>query len=217
LAIDLNVNNQKESVMNSIPTMLQYVMAQQNRQTLSPEELALLQASSGEPVSGGYVGYDNIAANDKPSLLQRLFGNKPQPTQTPAEAAKPAEGLFEPGSIGDQIRRRREEADKATRDVSMLPEDMLYAANDTGTRTDAYGGVSSQTRAGLAQLGAEDPNGDLGDMAIGKPAAAAPGGYAAKTTTRGAQTSKQEDQLIKMLMGRGMSESEARARAKSIK
>lgn len=199
-----------------IPSMLQYVLGEQGRSNLEPEETALMQASAGLPVmvAGGPDA-------NKRTWLQRVFGtNRPMPSgqpQSPQDAARPAEGLADPGSIADQIRRRREEADRAGREVSLAPEDMLYAANDTGTRTDAYGGVSAQTRAGLAKLGAEDIHGDLGDMAIGKPASAAPGGYAAKTTVRGPQTSAQEDKLVKMLMGRGMSESEARTRARSIK
>ncbi len=209
-------------MQTDIPSMLQYVLGQQGRYQPDPEETALMQASQGIPVQ--VAGGPDDAA--KRTWLQRVFGtNRPMPSgqpQSPQDAAAPAEGLADPGSIADQIRRRREEADRAGREVSLVPSDMVYAQNDNGVRSDAvgdrYAGVSAQTRAGLAQLGAQDPTGDLGDMAIGRPAQAAPGGYAARTTVRGAQTSKQEDQLVKMLMhSQGMSEKDARARAKSIK
>lgn len=162
-----------------------------------------------------------VAADDKGSWLRSLFSKgqqQPQGPQTPGEAARAAEGLAAPGSIGDQIRRRREEADQLGKELSLAPQDMLLAQNDTGTRSDAYGGVSVQTRAALAKAGAEDPTGDLGDMMIGGGAAAPNQNVRlAQTTVRGPQTSRQEDQLVKMLIGRGMSEKEARARARSIR
>lgn len=204
-----------------IPSMLQYVLGEQGRANLEPEETALMQASAGLPVmvAGGPDA-------NKRTWLQRVFGtNRPMPSgqpQSPQDAARPAEELFAPGSLGDQMRRRREEADKAGREVSMVPDDYQLAANDTGTRNDAsggdrYGGVSIQTRAGLAKLGAEDIHGDLGDMAIGKPSTPSPSGYAARTTVRGPQSSAQEDRLVQMLISRGMSEKEARVRARGIK
>lgn len=204
---------------NDIPSMLQYVLGEQGRSDLAPEETALVQASSGLPIM--------VAGNDnKRSWLQKVFGTNRegtnQPRQlTPAEAAAPAEGLAGPGSIADQIRKRRQAADAAGEQASMVPDDYQLAANDTGTMTDAmgdrYGGVSAQTRAGMDQLGRGDPTGEFGDAIIGKPAAAAPGGYAAKTTVRGKQTSAQENSLVKMLVNQGMSDKEARARARSIK
>jgi len=96
----------------------------------------------------------------------------------------------------------------------VLPQDMMVASNGG----DPYGGVSMQTRKAMDEMGRSDPTGDMGDMMIGR-AANTPGnsaGYAAKTTTRGKQSPAQEEQLVKMLKGRGMSEAEARARARSM-
>jgi hypothetical protein len=207
-----------------IPSMLDYVLGEQGRTQPAPEETALMQASQGLPIM--VAGGPDDAA--KRTWLQKVFGmnrpgmaQPPQQPQSPQDAAQPVEGLASPGSIADQIRQRREAADAAGREVSMTPSDMVYAQNDTGTRNDAnadrYSGVSVQTRAGLDKLGREDPTGDLGSMIVGRSDIAAPGGYAAKTTVRGKQTSKQEDALTKMLMNRGMKEADARARARSIK
>ncbi len=224
--------------MNSIPSMLEYILQQQGRSSMTPEEASLLSASNGvaPPVQ--------VAANDpaKGSWLRSLFsrGQQPPQPQQPQQPQNPTDNIGGPGSIADQIRQRRQEADQAGKelsyapedmvapqqqasgaDVNMRPQDMMLAAAPSGTMNDAdpYGGVSMQTRAALAKAGAEDVHGDLGDMAIGAQRAAAPaaGGYAAKTTVRGAQTSAQEDKLVQMLMSRGMSEKDARARAKSIK
>lgn len=203
-----------------IPSILQYVLGEQGRANLEPEETALMQVSAGLPVmvAGGPDA-------NKRTWLQRVFGtNRPMPSgqpQSPQDAARPAEGLVSPGSVGDQIRKRREAADQAGGEVSVVPSDMVYAQNDTGIRSDAmvdpYGGTSIQTRAAMHELGKGDPNGEFADAVIGKTSSPASSGYAARTTTRGAQTSKQEQQLINMLIGRGMSPEEARARAKSIK
>ncbi len=201
-------------MQTDIPSMLQYLLSQQGREQPTPEETALAQASQGLPVM--VAGGPEDAA--KRSWLQRIFGtNKPQQPQTPADAAKPAEGLFSPGSIGDQIRKRREEMDKAGKEASLVPDDYQLAANDVGTRNDAYGGVSMQTRAGMDALGRADPNGEFGDAIINRQQPAATSGYAAKTTVRGPQTSKQEDQLTTMLINRGMDPKKARERARSIK
>jgi len=70
----------------------------------------------------------------------------------------------------------------------------------------------------MDQLGKGDPSGEFSDAIINKSAPSQNTGYAAKTTVRGKQTSKQEDQLVRMLMNsQGMDEKSARARAKSIK
>jgi len=42
-------------------------------------------------------------------------------------------------------------------------------------------------------------------------------GYTSQTSTRGAPSSAQEEQLVKLLKGRGMTDSEARARAKGMR
>jgi hypothetical protein len=209
---------------NMVPEMLQKILEQQGRTTPSPEESALVQASQGQPIQ--------VAEGDQRGLLQRIFGGRPaqqppMPIQPNGQSnpqynpAAPAEGLAEPGSIADQLRKRREAADQAGGQVSMVPDDMQVAANDTGTRSDAngdrYGGVSGQTRAAMDQLGRGDPTGDFKDAIIGNVSSPQSAGYAAKTTTRGAQTSAQEQQLIRMLINQGMKESDARARARSIK
>lgn len=206
-----------------IPSMLQYVLGEQGRDQLAPEETALMQASAGLPVMVA-GGPDDV---NKRTWLQKVFGTNRegvnQPVQSPQDAARPVEGLIGPGSISDQIRKRREAADQSGREVSVLPSDMVYAQNDSGTRSDAssgdpYSGVSIQTRSAMHDLGKGDPTGEFSDAIIGKPAAVAPGGYAARTSVRGAQTSKQEDQLVRMLMNsQGMNEKDARARAKAIR
>jgi hypothetical protein len=93
----------------------------------------------------------------------------------------------------------------------MLPQDMMMAANEP----DRYGGVSMQTRKAMHDMGAADPTGDMGDLMIGRAAnsPANSAGYAAKTGTRGKASAAQTEQLVKMLMGRGMTRQEAQSRA----
>lgn len=87
---------------------------------------------------------------------------------------------------------------------------MQMAAN----QADPYGGVSMQTRRAMHQMGAADPTGEMGDMMIGRQTT--PQGFAAKTSVRGKQSPAQEEQLIRMLMGRGMSREEAQARVSGL-
>lgn len=93
----------------------------------------------------------------------------------------------------------------------MLPQDMMLAAN----KADPYGGVSTQTRKAMDEMGRADPTGEFGDAIINKQPST-PSGYAAKTTVRGKQSAAQEEQLVRMLMGRGMSREEALKRARSF-
>lgn len=196
--------------MNQIPSMLQYILAQQGRQQPSEDELALLAASQGEQPPMMIAAADK-PQEDKRSLLQRLFGRPVQPQPQPGE--RKADELVAPGSLGDQLRQRRLEQERMLKEqAGIQPEDMLMAQN-----SDPYGGVSVQTRAAMNQLG-KDVGGDMGDLVVGGQGSAqgstvgAPSGQ----SVRGKQTPKQEDQLIKMLMNRGMSEKEARMRARSV-
>jgi hypothetical protein len=192
--------------MNQIPSMMEYILSQQGRSEPSEEELALLAASRGEQPM-------QLAANapeDKRTILQRLFGRgqPAPPPQQPGE--RKADELVAPGSLGDQLRQRRLEQERMLREQAGLqPEDMLLAQ-----APDPYGGVSVQTRAAMDRLG-KDVGGDMSDLVVGA-GQKAPTGTPAVQSVRGRQTPKQEEQLIKMLMDRGMSEKEARSRAKSV-
>jgi len=193
--------------MNQVPSMMEYILAQQGRQEPSEEELALLAASRGEQPM-------QMAANapdSKGSLLQRLFG-RPQQPAPPQPGERKADELVAPGSMGDQLRQRRLEQERMLKEQAGLqPEDMLMAQ-----APDAYGGVSAQTRAAMDRLG-KDVGGDMSDLVVGGGAMpAAPGAAPAQQSVRGKQTPKQEQQLIDMLKARGMSEKEARMRAKSV-
>lgn len=193
----------------NIPSMLEYILGQQRRGDLAPEEMMMLSQAEGLPPP------DMVAGNDpkRESWLRSIFSRNPQ---TPP--ARRAEDLVSPGSIGDQIRQRRRAADAAGEEVSMLPQDMMVAAGPSDTMTDAYGGVSMPTRAAMHQLGKDDPTGELGDMMIGRQAPSAPTGPAAKVTVRGAQSNAQREQLIRLLMSsRGLSRAQAEAMAAGVR
>lgn len=89
-----------------------------------------------------------------------------------------------------------------------MPPEMMAANN-----VDPYGGVSMQSRKAMHDMGAADPTGELGDMMINRPQAQTPASYKAKTSVRGQQLPAQKEQLVRMLMGRGMNREEAEARA----
>jgi len=194
--------------MNQVPSMLEYILAQQGRQNPSEEEMALLAASRGEQPM-------QMAANEsgsKGSLLQRLFGRSPPPAPQPPVEGRKVDELVAPGSLGDQLRQRRLEQERMLKEQAGLqPEDMLMAQ-----APDPYGGVSARTRGAMDQLG-KDVGGDMSDLVVGGGAKPVAGGNApAQQSVRGKQTPRQEEQLIKMLIDRGMDPKEARMRAKSV-
>lgn len=197
--------------MNSIPNMMEYILRQQGRDQPSEDEMALLAASQDQqPMMVAQGGQGDDAG--KASLLQRLFGRQPlppMPVQQPG--ARPVDELLSPGSMGDQLRQRRLEQERMMKEQAGLqPEDMMVAQND------GYGGVSAQTRAAMDQMARQDPTGEFGDAMIGRPTQPAAAGGSSGQSVRGKQSVKQEDQLIKMLIDRGMSPAEARQRARSI-
>lgn len=198
--------------MNQISNMLQYLLTQQGMREPSPEETALLMASQGQSAPL------QMAANsgEGTSFLRRLFGGGSQPSQPqtppPKEGDRKVDELLSPGSMGDRLRQRRLEQERMLKEQAMgdmMPEDMLMAA-----APDPYGGVSVGTRAAMDRLG-KDVGGDMGDLVIGS-GQKAPSGTPAQQSVRGKQTPKQEEQLIQILINRGMSPEEARARAKSV-
>lgn len=198
--------------MNQMSNMLQYLLNQQGGREPSPEETALLMASQGQPEPL------QMAANsgEGTSFLRRLFGGGSQPSQPqtppPREGDRKVDELVDPGSMGDRLRQRRLEQERMMKEQAMgdmMPEDMLMAA-----APDPYGGVSVQTRAAMDKLG-KDVGGDMSDLVVGGGQKTS-SGTPAQQSVRGKQTPKQEEQLIQMLINRGMSREEARARAKSV-
>lgn len=197
--------------MNQMSNMLQYLLNQQGGREPSPEETALLMASQGnaQPLQ--------MAANsgEGTSFLRRLFGGgspAPKPQTPPPTGDRKVDELVDPGSMGDRLRQRRLEQERMLKEQAMgdmQPEDMLMAA-----APDPYGGVSVGTRAAMDRLG-KDVGGDMGDLVVGGGQKAS-SGTPAQQSVRGKQTPKQEEQLIRMLINRGMSPEEARARAKSV-
>jgi len=133
--------------------------------------------------------------------------NRPDPMERImiAQGPNPVDVLGQSqGSVANRLMNRR----RALEAAGGVNEGDMVAQNDS------YGGVSAQTRAAVDRLG-RDVGGDMADVVVGG-GRTAPAGTPAKTTVRGKQSSAQEEQLVRMLMGRGMSEADARARAKGI-
>jgi len=172
--------------MASIPSMLQYLAARRGNGQLRPEEEYLLAMAERETPQGGFM------PPGEPMQEDMLMAAGPRAADRFAQSE---------GSLANKmmLRRKAQEA--------MLEEEDMIAG-------DPYGGVSVQTRAAMDKLGRDNPQ-EFGDAVIGRKPAPKAKGYKAKTTVRGGPTSAQQEILIKMLEGRGMSREKAEARAKA--
>lgn len=152
-------------------------------------------------------GRSQLSPEEEALLAQQAQQPDPMERIMIAQGPNPADVLAQsPDSVANRLMNRR----KALEEAGGMD------GNDMVAQNDQYGGVSMQTRAAMDRLGRADPTGDMGDMIINKGQPAAPGGTAARVTTRGAQSASQEEALFKLLKGRGMKEPEARARAKEM-
>lgn len=153
-------------------------------------------------------GREELSPEEEALLQQQQQQPDPMERIMIAQGPNPADVLGQsPGSTANRLMNRRRALEEAG---GMSDGDML-AQNDA----DRYGGVSMQTRAAMDKLGRE-VGGDMSDMVVGGNRPAPSGGTSARVTTRGAQSASQEEQLVKMLKGRGMSEGDARARAREM-